>query len=350
MKDRKVKFGVVGASPMGMNHIRSIFHHPKLELVAICDKEKDRVEAAGAETGVTALYTDWHDLIADPNVEAVVLCIPDGWHAEMTEAALAAGKDVLCEKPMALTMEECERMRNAEKKYGNKLMVGQLGRCCPAFRLTKELIDRGEIGELYFVESEYAHDYLHARGMDDWRVDARREPYIGGGCHAVDLLRWIAGNPTEITAYSNHKCLTDWPVNDCTISILRFPNNVIGKVFVSIGCKRDYTMRSCFYGTKGTIICDNTSNHITIYKEDLNSKDSIFTGTHANTKVIPVQLPVTISNHNTYSELEGFAESIVNDTPVPCSSYDGECTVTVCIAAMESARSGKPVVIQYPEP
>ena len=129
------------------------------------------------------------------------------------------------------------------------------------------LIDAGRIGELFFVESEYAHDYsTAARGWNDWRVDSNRprEPYLGGGCHAVDLLRWIAGNPSEIMAYSNHKCLTDWPVDDCTISMMKFPNNVIGKVFVSIGCKRDYTMRSVFYGTRGTIIADNTLSLIHI--------------------------------------------------------------------------------------
>ena len=58
---------------------------------------------------------------------------------------------------------------------------------------------------------------------------------LGGGCHAVDLLRWIAGEMTEVSAYSNHKCLTDWPSNDCTIAIFKFPNDVVGKVFVSTG-------------------------------------------------------------------------------------------------------------------
>lgn len=347
MAIRQVKMGMIGASPsMGMKHIRSIAHHPRMELAAICDKNPEYLQAAGEECCCDTLYTDWHDLLADKNVEAVVICLPDGLHEEVTVAALAAGKDVLCEKPMALTVEECERMRAAEKKYGKKLMVGQIGRYAPAFKLTKELIESGEIGELYFVESEYAHDYIRSRGADDWRVDPRREPYIGGGCHAVDLLRWIAGDPTEVTAYSNHKCLTDWPVNDCTISILRFPDNVIGKVFVSIGCKRDYTMRSVFYGTKGTIICDNKTPHITVYKEDLSGKDSLFPGM---TKTIPILLPVKLADHNTYGELESFVDSILNETDVPTSAYEGECTVAVCVAAMESAKTGMPVKINYPQ-
>ncbi len=344
---KKVKFGAVGASGMGLNHIRSIAHHPKMELVAICDKNPERLEIAKTEVDCPAYYTDWHDLINDPNVEAVVLCIPDRLHKEMTVEALKAGKQVLCEKPMALTIEECEQMREAEKKYGQRLMVGQICRYAPGFQLAKKLVDRGEIGELFYVESEYAHDYAKSRGADEWRVDPLREPFLGGGCHAVDLLRWIAGDPYEVTAYSNHKCLTDWPINDCTISIMRFPNDVIGKVFVSIGCKRDYTMRSCFYGTKGTIICDNRSNHITVYKAEMQEKADIF-GEHKQDFGVPIMLPVKLASHNTYGELGDFAESILNGKPVPTSAYDSERSVVVCLAAAQSAKEGRSIQIEYP--
>ncbi len=345
---RKVKFGAVGASAMGLLHIEAIAHHPKMELAAVCDKDPARLEIVKQRVGCTNLYTDWHELLKNPEVEAVVLCVPDQLHLEMTEEALKAGKDVLCEKPMALTLEECDKMRAAEKKYGHRLMIGQICRYTPSFLLVKKLIEKGEIGELFFVESEYAHNYSTSRGADDWRVDPRRDPYIGGGCHAVDLLRWIAGDPSEITAYANHKCLADWPVNDCVISILKFPNNVLGKVFVSIGCKREYTMRSVFYGTKGTIICDNKSTHIEVYKEGLKEEDSLFTNNKRD-YVIPVKIPVVVDNHNTYGELESFAQCILDDAPVPTTAYDGECTVAVCVAATESAASGKTVQVRYPE-
>ena len=343
----KVKFGMIGASGMGLNHIRSIAHHPKMDLIAICDKDPERLEIAKNEVDCPNYYTDWRELIANPEVEAIVLCIPDRLHKEMTIEALKAGKQVLCEKPMALTIEECEEMREAEKKYGQRLMIGQICRYAPGFALAKKLVDRGEIGELYYVESEYAHDYSKSRGADDWRVDPLREPFLGGGCHAVDLLRWVAGDPSEVTAYSNHKCLTDWPINDCTVAIMRFPNEVIGKVFVSIGCKRDYTMRSCFYGTKGTIICDNRSNHITIYKSEMKEKAEVF-GENKQDFAIPVMLPVKLASHNTYGELGDFAESILEGRDVPTSAYDSERSVVVCLAAAQSAKEGRSIQIEYP--
>ena len=148
--ERKVKFGVIGASSMGMCHIRSIAQHPKMELVAVCDKREERLELAKSETCVEKLYTNWRDLINDTEIEAVVICVPDQLHVEMTVAALEAGKEVICEKPMALTMEECEEMRAAEKRTGKRLMIGQICRHAPAFKLAKELIEKGEIGVCYF--------------------------------------------------------------------------------------------------------------------------------------------------------------------------------------------------------
>ena len=100
----------------------------------------------------------------------------------------------------------------------------------------KEDGDGRTIG-VYFEDPAINYDFGRegnsAKGVNNWRVDARREPFIGGGCHAVDLLRWVAGEATEVSAFANHKCLADWPVNDCTIAIYKFANNVIGKVLVT---------------------------------------------------------------------------------------------------------------------
>jgi len=263
---------------------------------------------------------------------------------EMSEAFMRAGKDVLCEKPMALTVAECEHMMRAEKETGRKLMIGQVCRCAPAFALAKRLIDEGRIGELFFVESEYAHDYAVARGANDWRVHPDRHGIIGGGCHAIDLLRWIAGDPTEVFAYANHKCLTDWPVDDCTIAIYQFPNNVAGKVFTSIGCKRDYTMRSVFYGTKGTIICDNTSPEISLFEvSDIPRED----GKRAYT--VPQMLPVEINNHNITLEISEFVDAILGGYDLPVGSMEGAKTVAVCCATVEAAREHKVTQIRYPQ-
>lgn len=242
----------------------------------------------------------------------------------------------MCEKPLALSREDLEAIIAAANKADTKFMVGQICRFTPAFRKAKEIIDAGTIGDVYFVESEYAHDY--AKIMHGWRRDPLRHGVVGGGCHAVDLLRWLVGDPEEVFAYGSHKLLPMVDYDDATISVLKFPNGVIGKVFVSTGCKRPYTMRTLIYGTKGTIICDNTSDHMELYtliEGDISVNET------------PEIIPVDINNHNVVHEFEVFAGHIINDTPVAMSALEGAKTVATCHAIVESAKTGKPVKPNY---
>lgn len=336
---KNINIAVIGCSGMAKGHMKGVVENEGATLYAVCDKYAELVEEAKKEFGIDRGTTDYLELVNDPNVDAAILVVPDKLHLPMTKAFLEAGKAVLCEKPMALTVSECEEMMEIEKKTGGFLMIGQVCRFTPAFRKAKEIISSGTIGELVFVESEYAHCYDKSRGRDDWRVDPDRHGFIGGGCHAVDLLRWIAGNPTEVYAHANHKLLPDWPVNDTSVAIYKFPNDVMGKVFVSIGCRRDYTMRSVFYGTKGTVICDNTSDSMRLYVDDMaNGKD------FREAEIIPID----INNHNVGSEIKMFLEALAGGKESPLSSIEGASTVAVCAASVESAKLGKPVEIKYP--
>lgn len=340
LKNGKVGFGVIGCR-LGREHIESALLNPAMELNAICDIDKQRMESLAKIHGIDEknCYTDYLKLIERDDIDAVVVATPDMLHEEQAVAAMKAGKHVLCEKPMALSIDECKRMIQASKDTGKKLMIGQVVRYTPGAVLAKKLIDDGEIGELFYVESEYAHDYLKARGAGDWRVDPRRHPFIGGGCHAVDLLRWIAGNPYEVFAYANHKVLKSWPVDDCTVSIMKFPNNVIGKVFVSIGCKRRYTMRTVLYGDRGTIILDTLLPYITIFRDTL--PDPIYGNVPQTAQTIPVQLDVPVITHNISAEMEEFADILLNGKEVLTDGIQGASTVSACIAVVQSANTGE---------
>jgi predicted dehydrogenase len=246
---------------------------------------------------------------------------------------------VLCEKPLALLRENLEAIVTAADQAKSKFMVGQICRFTPAFVKAKALLESGAIGELYYVESEYAHDYYHIlTGKHSWRQDANRHGVVGGGCHAVDLLRWYAGDPVEVFAYGAHKLLPMVPYDDATISVLKFENGTVGKVFVSTGCKRNYTMRTLLYGTKGTIICDNTSDTMQLFglKED-----------GVTPQTTPEIIPVDIKNHNAEMEFSAFADAILQDAPVQMSAEEGAKTVATCLAIVESSKLGRPVTPDY---
>ncbi len=335
---KNLRYALVGCGSFGNVHLSTMLKIPGTQVVALCDLHPESCTLLKERYGLedAACYTDYRELLAKEDVDVVSVVTSDKAHKEVTVAALKAGCHVICEKPMSLFTEECVEMVQAAREAGKLLMVGQVCRCAPGFIKARELVEEGAIGELYYVESEYAHDYTKITGVDNWRVDPDREPIIGGACHAIDLLRWIAGNPVETTSYSNHKVLTDWPVDDTTIAIFKFPNQVIGKVFTSIGCKRNYTMRTVLYGTRGTIIVNNTDPVLDLYQlqED---------GSSALTRI-----PLEINNHNVQAEHEILRDAVLNGTPLVTTGEEGARTVTVCRAVVQSAKTGVPVQIVYP--
>lgn len=342
--NKKLNIGVISCSVMAQVHMQAILDNPNTELAMLCDLNETLLHEAADKFGVEKTATDYRNVINDPEIDAVIIVTPDQTHREITIAALAAGKHVLCEKPMALTLDDCKAMIDAAAKSKTKMMVGQICRYTPGFVEAKKLIDRGEIGELFFVETEYAHDY--SKIDMPWRLDPLRHGFLGGGCHAVDLARWIAGDPEEVFAYANHKMLPKYPTDDCTVAVMKFPNGVIGKVFVSTGCKRNYTMRSIFYGTKGTIITDNTSNHMTVFKDGVGNGETLFADL-PQSHAIPIEYPVTVNNHNAAGELDEFVDCIVNDRPIRTTAQEGAKTVIASLAAVKSSKTGMPVRPNY---
>lgn len=339
MNQNLLNVGVIGLG-MGKSHAQAVKETEGACLYSLCETNPTRLAEVSKLLDVNHSYTDYRDMIADPALDAVIIATPDQEHRKMILDCLDAGKHIMCEKPLALTREDCTAIVEAVKKSDRKFMVGQICRFTPGFRKAKEIIDSGAIGELTFVESEYAHDYAHIYAGGSWRSDPVRNGVVGGGCHAVDLLRWIAGDPEEIMAYGTHKTFADvTPYDDTHIAVMKFPNNVIGKVFVSISCKRDYTMRSVFYGTKGTIITDNTNPYLTVFKQE------IFPGMDNHT--LPITVPVNLADHNTAGEFKEFYDTIVNDLPVKTSVFEGANTIAACMAIMDSVESGKPIEPEY---
>lgn len=307
----------------------------------ICDCLEERLNAIGDKYGIPKekRTTDWLDVVNSDEIEVVVIATPDMSHREHVVALLDAGKHVLCEKPLALEKSDLDAIVAATKRNpGCKLMVGQICRFTPAFMMAKSLIEEGRVGELYFVESEYAHDYQHMFDgpVMNWRADPKRHGVIGGGCHAVDLLRWLVNDdPTEVFAYGTHKMLPMLKYDDATVSIFKFPNEVMGKVFVSTGCKRGYTMRTCVYGTKGTLIFDNKSPTMTFFEVNEEGETEEKT------------LEIDVNNHNATDEFKTFAECILNDTEVEMNVYEGAKTAAACIAIVESSECGERVKPNY---
>jgi myo-inositol 2-dehydrogenase/D-chiro-inositol 1-dehydrogenase len=340
MKLEQLNVGVIGLG-MGEFHLKGAIAYGA-NIGMICDTDPEKLKKVGEEQGIPEdrRTVDYMDIVNNKEINAVIIATPDQLHREQVAACLGAGKHILCEKPLALTREEICDIVNAVRSHpACKFMIGQICRFTPAFVQAKRYIEEGKIGEIYFAESEYAHDYLSMFEKDakNWRSDPKRNGVVGGGCHAVDLLRWLIGSdPCEIYAYGTHKLLPYVEYDDANLAMMKFPGDVMGKVFVSTGCKRDYTMRTCVYGTKGTLVFDNKSENMTVYFAD----DE---GHGANT---PQSVPVEVNNHNAAEEFKVFADALVNGTEIETDVIEGAKTVAACLAIVESSKTGK---IVYPD-
>ena len=341
MATKKLSVGVIGLR-MGKLHAEAVKKFGA-KLGGLCDPDPEKLDTARTELKVPKknCFSDYRDMLANTELDAVIIASPDMFHREHVHACLEKGLHVMCEKPLALTHEDMVAIIEDVKAHPNcKFMVGQICRFTPAFVKAKELVDAGRIGELYFVESEYAHNYQKMFEGDalNWRVHPDRNGVVGGGCHAVDLLRWIVGSdPYEVFGYGTHKLLPQVPYDDANIAVMKFPNNVMGKVFVSTGCKRNYTMRTLLYGTKGTLIFDNKSPTMQLFEADENGHGSS----------TPQEIEVTLADHNAAAEVAAFCEILLKDKPLEMTVYEGAKTVAACLAIIESTKTGKPTAPNY---
>ena len=190
--------GVIGAGGIAQSHMRGIQANDTIRLAAVMDVDAERVEASAKEYGARA-YTTLEDLLGDPEVEGVHVCTPHSLHGDQVEAAAKAGKHVLVEKPMALTLGECDRMIEACEEAGKVLMVGQVLRHFPVNRKVKEMIAADEIGQVgHLMRRRISYFNPSRPGERHWYMDLE----IGGICvlycfgpHEYDVLHWYMDSP-----------------------------------------------------------------------------------------------------------------------------------------------------------
>ena len=329
-EDRRIRCAVVGLSfrsPFG--RARAVMETPNVELVAVCDILEEPARAVGEEFEIP-WYTDYEQMLAQDDIEMVFIATPDADHAPQTIAALEAGIHVLCEKPMAISMDEVHAMLDAEAKSGCKLGINQVLRTNPRFAEAKRLADSGYFGELFFGEADYVHNISHLI-RSGWRGDREQghTPFVGGGCHMIDLLRWCMGDVAEIYAYGSKKCLSDgeYPFVDCAISVLKFESGACGKFGTTYACRRPSFRNLMLYGTKATYMSGRECDRIRL-NDRLDD-------------IIRMEMPV--KGHPYGPVIAGFAQAIIDDTTPPISGRDVANSIAISLAGDQSIATGEPV-------
>ncbi len=198
----KVRVGVVGTSTHAETmHIVPLLSHPGSELVALCGRRRGHTEEVARKHGVPGAYTDYQEMIGSGILDAIVVAGPDDTHHDVAMAALEVGLHVLCEKPLALTVDQAREMRERADAAGVVNMVYHTWRWLPHARFVKRLLDEGYLGRLFEVSLSYVADY----GLEPsyaWRFDRARANGVLAdlGSHMIDLARYFAGGVGAVSA------------------------------------------------------------------------------------------------------------------------------------------------------
>ena len=208
---KKIKLGIIGCGGIANGkHLPSLSKVKKVELVAFCDIEVSKAEQAAEQYGTenAKVYEDYKELLRDESIDVIHVLTPNISHAEISIAAMEAGKHVLCEKPMAKTASEAKEMLDVAKSTGKKLTIGYDNRFRPDSQHLHKITSRGDLGEIYFAK---AHA-VRRRAVPTWGVFLDEEKQGGGplidiGTHALDLTLWMMNNykPKSVMGSVYHK-------------------------------------------------------------------------------------------------------------------------------------------------
>jgi predicted dehydrogenase len=316
------------------------------EMVATCDVVEDVAKKAAEKFNVPKVYTDYKEMIAKENLDAVSVATPNKYHKEPTVYALNAGLDVLCEKPLGMTGDECREMCAAARDNKRILMVGLQSRFAGASRWMKAYIDAGNMGDIYFSRA-WA---LRRRGVPGWGVFIDKEKQGGGplidiGVHILDLTLYLMGYPKPVSAsgktwdtmgknpdlwngmgdYDRSK----FTVEDFAVGLIKFENGAVVTLESSFMSNGPDKYETELYGTKaGAIVEPWGSDPLKLFTE---SNKQLM-------DIKPANVPHVESSH--IDEIKAFVDAIINKKPSPTPGENGLILNCIFDAIYKSSKSG----------
>jgi UDP-N-acetyl-2-amino-2-deoxyglucuronate dehydrogenase len=338
----EVRYAIIGAGVIGPTHAKALAEVKGAKLVAVCDKELDRAEKLAKEYGVRAVQ-ELADILSDKDIDAVSICTPSGMHGEMVIAALEAGKHVLTEKPMEITVEKCNAMIAAWEKSGKKFTCIFQNRWASDAQKLKKLRDEGRFGTLALANAVVpwwrTQEYYDAGGWrGTWQWD-------GGGAlmnqsiHTIDLLQWIAGPVAEISAHyavRGHKIETE----DVAVAALKFEDGALGTIIGTTCAWPGFPVRVELFGSNGTAILERGDLKVLRFKDEAKAQG----GGAAVAGDGGAADPTAIGLKGHAAQIQDFIDAILEDRMPAIDPREGKNAVAIIRAIYESSNNGgKPI-------
>ncbi|MFX0048799.1 MAG: Gfo/Idh/MocA family protein [Candidatus Hermodarchaeota archaeon] len=310
-----INYGIIGTGVAWKYHQFGIRHIPQMKFKSVFDIN----ERSGRNTAKASNMDYFSDLdkFLSSDIDAVIIMVPHYLHEEYVLAAAKAGKHVLCEKPMATTLEGCDKMINATKKAGVKFMIAENHRFLPAHKYIMETVEAGLVGEVFLVRSyEGVNEIKALMKKGFWKghpIMAGGGSLIDMGAHKFATINWILNDIAETaTAYLSKQCTNlKEKAEDNAISILKYKKGTLVEVTVSFSVVSPFSNSLEVYGTKGSIIENHDwQNPIRIFSKHKNMGENY--GKWYEPKVehgpFPVYYEISMRNEDSH-----FTNSIIND-------------------------------------
>ena len=331
----QLRVGVIGVGWFGTVHCRAIADHPQLELAALCDASEDRLAEMAREHDVARTCTDYRELADDPEIDALAVVTPWDHHATPTLAGLAAGKHVLVEKPMASTVEDCQRMCDAARDAEAILMVGHICRFNPRYVSAKREIDAGRIGKVVAIN---ARRNVPAQWVIE-QLDSI-SPILHTCSHDTDMMLWLTGVKV-VSTYAQTVNTLGRAYDDMAQLMYRFDSGATA-IYEGAWCMPDTSPfeldeRMSVIGTEGFIHIQDTFPNIGVCsKEGFKTPDTTYwPELHG------------ITGGALRDEWSYFARCVLEGTrPALITPEEAIEAVRTVLAAHESATSGAVVMVQ----
>lgn len=331
---KQIRYGVIGLGFFGEIHAEVLSGMPEVDLAAVCTRRPDRLKDIADKYDIPKMYTDYSDLLRDPDVEAVSITTHVNDHRDIAVAALQAGKNVLLEKPMAATVEECEAILAAAESAAGQFMVGHICRFDPRVSLAKQAVVDGRIGRIL---SMHATRNLPAKiGAD---VLDKISPLLGDGIHDTDIMLWLTGEHVK-SVYARNIQYRNFKHPDGGWAMYEFENGAVG-VIETLWCLPDSTpftidARMEIIGTKGAMYIDCGNAGLTMNDEQgLHKPDTMYWPGLTGRRVGALK-----------NEIEYFVDCVrQNRTPDRITPKESLACVKVVTAAERSAETGNVVTV-----
>ncbi len=259
MSDQPIGIGILGCGNVAKIHAEAISRVPQLKLVSVCSRSIQSAERLASPYGVR-FGTGLPEFLADPSLQAVTICTPSGTHGDLGVAAAKAGKHVLMEKPIDVSLAKADALIRACGRADVRLAVALQSRHLDAPRLLKKIIDEGKLGKLImasaFVKWYRSKEYYASAS---WRGTLSMD---GGGVlinqaiHTLDLLNWIAGPARKIAALSGRLLHPQIEGEDTLAAAIRYDNGALGVIEAATSAYPGFKRRLEFTGTEGTVVLD----------------------------------------------------------------------------------------------